>query len=294
MERLYLGSCSWKYPSWAGLVYSGPSPADFLAEYASKYDSVEIDQWFWSLFKGKPPVLPRRELAASYASSVPEHFRFTVKCPNALTLTETHVQGGRAGSPNPDFLDPGLFGRFLEAIEPILPKVGLFIFQFEYFNARKMPERAALLDRLGPFLEALPRGLPYGVELRNPRWLDPAWFSFLEERRAAPVFLQGYWMDDVAALYARIFGPRGPLGRAVPKTVCLRLHGEDRQGIEAEAGEDWSRILRDRDEELPPLMAVVRDLLGRGSTVFINVNNHYEGSAPITIDKINRLLTAGP
>ncbi len=291
MGRLRVGTCSWKYPSWAGLVYSSRSPADYLAEYSSRYDTVEVDQWFWSLFKDKAPVLPRREVAALYAASVPEDFRFTVKCPNALTLTGTYARGG--GVPNAAFLDRSLFLDFLDALAPLVPRIGLFIFQFEYLNREKMPDREALLSRLGPFLDALPAGLPYAVELRNPRWIDSAWFSFLEGHGAFPVLLQGYWMDDVAALYRRIYGPGRALATARPKALCLRLHGEDREGMEAAAGEDWSKARRPRDLELPPLMAVIRDLLGHGSTVFLNVNNHYEGSAPITIEKINRLLS-GP
>ena len=48
-EPLHIGTCSWKYPSWRGLVYSDvPHPAH-LAEYAQHYDIVEVDQWFWSL-----------------------------------------------------------------------------------------------------------------------------------------------------------------------------------------------------------------------------------------------------
>jgi uncharacterized protein YecE (DUF72 family) len=34
----------------------------------------------------------------------------------------------------------------------------------------------------------------------------------------------------------------------------------------------------------------MQDLLGRGVTVYLNVNNHYEGSAPLTIERIRRLL----
>jgi uncharacterized protein YecE (DUF72 family) len=97
--QLRIGTCSWKYPSWAGLVYSSAAPADFLAEYAMKYDSVEVDQWFWSLGKpdaagGMKAALPRTGVAEGYADSVPADFRFTVKCPNALTLTHAYAKKG--------------------------------------------------------------------------------------------------------------------------------------------------------------------------------------------------------
>ena len=39
---LRIGTCSWKYPSWKGLVYSRATGIDYLAEYATRYDTVEI------------------------------------------------------------------------------------------------------------------------------------------------------------------------------------------------------------------------------------------------------------
>ena len=32
----YVGTCSWKYPSWKGLVYSQPKGINYLAEYVNK------------------------------------------------------------------------------------------------------------------------------------------------------------------------------------------------------------------------------------------------------------------
>ncbi|PLX23103.1 MAG: DUF72 domain-containing protein, partial [Ignavibacteria bacterium] len=46
MARLRIGTCSWKYPSWKGIVYSAPKGINYLEEYARVYDTVEIDQWF--------------------------------------------------------------------------------------------------------------------------------------------------------------------------------------------------------------------------------------------------------
>ena len=52
MSRLRIGTCSWRFPSWAGIVYSAAEGIDHLAEYARRYDTVEVDRWFWSLFGG--------------------------------------------------------------------------------------------------------------------------------------------------------------------------------------------------------------------------------------------------
>jgi len=88
MGRLRIGTCSWRYPSWAGLVYSSPRGINYLAEYATRYDSVEIDQWFWSLFGVDSVRLPDPAAVAEYRASVPDEFRFTVKAPDSLTRAE--------------------------------------------------------------------------------------------------------------------------------------------------------------------------------------------------------------
>ena len=303
MGTIRLGTCSWKYPSWEGLVYSSREPADFLAEYSEKYDAVEVDQWFWSLGKGGKAALPRPETVREYDAATPPDFRFVAKCPNALTLTRPYARGAAKGATpeaNPRFLDASLALAWVEALGPLVPKVGLHVLQFEYLNKEKMPGgKAEFLDRLGSFLEALPADLPWAVEIRNPRWFDDAWLEFLRERRVAPVFLQGYWMDDAAGLLRLAAGrldPKGP-------PACLRLHGEDREGMEERTGEDWSRIVRPKDEELARLVPAARALAdtvasgieaAEGIGLFLNINNHYEGSAPLTLGKAGKLLETNP
>ena len=50
MAALRIGTCSWEYGSWVGLAYTTKDKAAYLREYAEHYDTVEVDQWFWSLF----------------------------------------------------------------------------------------------------------------------------------------------------------------------------------------------------------------------------------------------------
>ena len=279
MENLYLGSCSWKYPSWENLVYSSREPADFLAEYARKYRSVEVDQWFWSL--GKTSYgLPDRATVAQYNAVTPSGFRFTVKCPNTLTVPYAYKAGT---DPNPWFLDREVCMRFLDCVEQLLPKIGLLMFQFEYLNKEKMESREKFLARLETFFTSLPPGLPYGCEIRNPRWLDASWFDFLRTHNLAPVLLQGYWMDDISLVLHKHASRLGPI-------ACIRLHGDDRKGIEQATGEDWSRIIEPRDRELMTLVPYIARLARQETVRYVNVNNHYEGSAPLTIAKLQSLL----
>jgi uncharacterized protein YecE (DUF72 family) len=41
-----------------------------------------------------------------------------------------------------------------------------------------------------------------------------------------------------------------------------------------------------KDDELARLLEMMRDMRGRGMTVYLNINNHYEGSAPLTIERL--------
>jgi uncharacterized protein YecE (DUF72 family) len=279
-----VGTCSWKYPSWAGIVYSGPADADYLSEYARRYRTVEIDQWFWTL--------PDPETARGYAASVPKDFLFTVKVPNAVTLTHFYrKKGEKELRANPSFLSVELFNDILARLSPLRDRIGMLMLQFEYLNRQKMGSREEFLSRLSDFFAALApsisSGPPCAVETRNPAWIDAGWFEFLAERALANVFLQGYYMPPVPELYRRF-------GSLLQKATVVRLHGPDRQGIEKATGEQWDRIVSPKDEELAQVASMVKDMEGHGLTVFLNVNNHYEGSAPLTIERLAALgVSAG-
>src|SRR5512136_2664065 len=116
--RLHMGTCRWKYPSWAGLVYSRAEGVDYLAEYARKYSTVEVDQWFWTL---KPSAAD----VERYRAAVPGDFRFTVKAPNALTLVHMPGKKGAEPVPNTRFLSTEVLGEFLAALEPLRAQVGM-------------------------------------------------------------------------------------------------------------------------------------------------------------------------
>jgi uncharacterized protein YecE (DUF72 family) len=123
---LRLGTCSWKYDSWKGLYYKAGKkyrPDEYLSDYAKHLNSVEIDQWFWSLFPNSLR-LPEARTVKAYAESVPDDFIFTVKAPNSLTLTHFYAKQPKhsadfAGKPNIHFLDNDLLSRFLERLSPM-------------------------------------------------------------------------------------------------------------------------------------------------------------------------------
>jgi uncharacterized protein YecE (DUF72 family) len=276
MSQLRVGTCSWKYPSWAGLVYSAAEGINYLEEYGLRYRTVEVDQWFWSLFEGSDPRLPSRSDLEEYGRSVPPDFRFTVKVPNSLTLTHYHSRSKTDPLvPNPHFLSVELFARFLSSLEPLGDLLGPLIFQFEYLNRQKMKGQAELQERLADFLGRIPTDREYALEVRNPKWLNGAHFGFTNQHGLIPVLLQGYWMPPITEVY-RSWRHLLVEGRA----VVMRLHGPDREGMERETGKRWDRLVIPRDEELGAIVGMTQELLGAGLDVHLDVNNHYEGSAP--------------
>jgi uncharacterized protein YecE (DUF72 family) len=281
------GTCSWKYDAWRGLVYTAAPEIDYLAEYARKYDCVEVDQWFWSLFAADKVALPKRQVVNEYAASVPSHFRFGIKMPNALTLT--HFRPATKADPlvaNPHFLSKDILAAFLDALAPLQAHLGPMMFQFEYLNRKKMPSQAEFVARLGAFADRLPKGVDWCIETRNPNYLNAEYFRCLREHGLGHVFLQGYYMPPIFETYRQF-------ADALPDTVVIRLHGPDREGMEARTGSDWSRIVEPRDADLDAIADMMRDLRVRRRNVWVFANNHFEGSAPLTLQRLAERMARG-
>jgi uncharacterized protein YecE (DUF72 family) len=45
-----------------------------------------------------------------------------------------------------------------------------------------------------------------------------------------------------------------------------------------------------RDADLAAIASIAGELVGRGMELYMNVNNHYEGSAPLTIRRFLEFL----
>ena len=283
-----MGTCSWKYDSWRGILYPEQGEYDYLEEYAKHLDTVEIDQWFWSLFGVDKVKLPDGKTVQEYLHAVPRDFKFTVKIPNSITLTHFYTHGKGRGAPletNPHFFSNELFNEFLKRIVPLKEHIGVLMFQFEYLNRQKMASQAEFLQRFAQFVDACPRDYSYAVETRNPNYLNQHWFDFLNRHRLFHVFVHGYYMPPVIEVFRKFRD-------FIRDLTVIRLMGSDRQGIEVRAGNSWGAIVDPRDKELPDIVSILKELEERKIKVFLNINNHYEGSAPLTIRKIQEMLTA--
>jgi uncharacterized protein YecE (DUF72 family) len=275
------GTCSWKYDSWKGIIYSNEKDINYLQEYSRHYSTVEIDQWFWSLFPQNKVLLPDKNVVEEYNSSTPDDFLFTIKVPNSLTLTHFYNRNKKEPLvPNPYFLSVELFNEFISSIKSINKKTACLIFQFEYLNKQKMKSLDEFQTSFRQFHSQL-NGLeiPLAVEIRNPDYLNENYFSFINDLDMAHVFLEGYFMPPVAEIYNKY-------KKFIKDFTVLRLHGPDRTGIEKISKENWDKIYIDRSGEILKLVKLIKEIQRMEVDIFAYVNNHFEGSAPLTIRRI--------
>ena len=73
--------------------------------------------------------------------------------------------------------------------------------------------------------------------------------------------------------------------RDLPDLEILELGG-----IEERTGGLWNDIIDPKDEGLKTTAQFIRDSTDRKIMTFVNVNNHYEGCAPLTIQRLLELL----
>ncbi len=284
MAKLFVGTCNWKFESWKGLVYSAGEDVNYLKEYSKLYNTVEIGQWFNSLHGNNKVILPKPQLVRSYQTSVNNDFKFTVKIPNSITLTHLYSKADdETLIPNSHFLSINLLEEFLQLIKPLRLNLGPLIFQFEYLNKQKIKSQLEFQGLIREFADKLPAGFHFAIETRNPAYLNETYFQFLRDNKLNHVFIQGYFMPSIFEIYKRYKD-------YIRDYTVIRLHGSDRKGIETRSGGEWNKIIDPKDDELMLLLEMINELLERKVDVYLNINNHYEGSAPLTIAKIERLM----
>jgi uncharacterized protein YecE (DUF72 family) len=280
LKYLRIGTCSWNYPEWSDLgIYSQSAQRhyEYLPEYSKYYNTVEIDQWFWSLMDKTVARLPKQTDVKAYNDLTPDDFKFTVKAPNSITLTHFY----KTKLENPDFLSIRLLEKFLKIIEPLKGKIGAIMFEFEYLNKEKMSNLAEFIEKFGNFSEGFPIDFKFAVETRNPNYLKPELFEFLKDQHTGIVLIDGYYMPPIDKVYLEF--------KDYLKTynlVIIRLLGKDRAGIEKKTSKIWNNIVENRDETLEKVVMIVIEFLKMKVPIFASINNHFEGSAPLTISKI--------
>ncbi len=274
--RYLFGTSSWSEKSWIGPFYPpGTKPADILAFYATQFATVEADTTHYRI--------PTRKMVRGWRTKTPDGFLVSAKFPRSI------VHGGEAAKPDATkVLDWKAVGgdveRFLETMRELGEKCGPLVVQLPYLNRMAFAGMHAFLERLEPFLDRLPTGFRYAVEVRNKAWIGAELLAALKRRKIALVLVDIAYMPHPADL---------PAGHDLVTAdfTYARLIG-DRQAIEAKT-ETFDRIVLDQTERLDRWAELLAGLSSRVRETFAYANNHYAGFGPATIRELLRKVS-GP
>jgi uncharacterized protein YecE (DUF72 family) len=292
-QTIYLGTSTWAFPGWKGLVYhrAYKSQKDFTANSLGEYATIPwfrtvcVDSFFYNP--------PKPETLAHYAALVPENFRWVSKVWERLTIATypKHPRyGANAGRANPDFLNTDLFKEAVLAAyqDPeVRARTGPFVFQFAPFSERVIRYRD-FVDRLAEFLRAIPSDFHYAVEVRNPEILETGYFKALNEARVAHCF--NHW-NAMVPLYQQMRAAAEAGGLTADFYIARLLTplGTSYQNAE-ELFEPYDKVRAPNAQMRGDVLRLVRRALSTNKRAFVTANNKAEGNSPLTMVSIGKLI----
>jgi uncharacterized protein YecE (DUF72 family) len=295
-QGIYFGTSSWKYEGWLGTIYSADRyatrgkfsqpkfEAECLTEYAATFPVVCGDFAFYQF--------PSPECWKRLFGQTPGSFLFGFKVPEEITVARwpRHARyGKRAGTDNEAFLSAELFEQlFARRLEPYRAQVATLIFEFGTFAKSMFPSPDDYFARLDAFLGALPGGWRYGIEIRNPEYLGPAYFSLLAGHGVAHVFNAWTRMPELGT--QRQF----PGALSADFTVVRALLSRGRNYEQAVKQFEPYKLVQEPDHAARHALAgIADDARQQKKSAYLFVNNRLEGHAPTTIEEVVKEMIAG-
>jgi uncharacterized protein YecE (DUF72 family) len=243
--KLLLGTQGFAFDDWVGPFYPSGTPRnDYLEVYARHFPTVEIDATFYAT--------PRHSVVEGWRRRTPDQFRFAAKFPRLITH-DKKLDGARGDAE-----------AFISTMQALGDKLGVLTLQFAYDFS---PD---YFEHLDGFLDELPPGPRYAVEIRNRKWLTPELAAMLSRHRAALVLQDLYYMPRIDWLTADF--------------TVIRWLGR-RSDVE-----QFDRIQIDRSKDLSRWAERVRRYLDDGIDVYGYFNNHFAGHSPASVRQFADLL----
>ncbi len=151
--KVFVGTSGYSYKEWKGTFYPEDiSPGEMLAYYASRFETVEINNTFYRM--------PQSNVVASWAAQTPEHFSFVLKAPQKVT----HIARLKNVADT--------VGYFLKVASELGAKQGPLLFQLP-------PNFKKDIGRLRDLLALLPSRVRAAIEFRHPSWFDEETYEAL-------------------------------------------------------------------------------------------------------------------
>ena len=281
-RHIYVGGSSWKYEGWLGQIYT-PSKYQVrgrfseklfketcLSEYAQLFPTVCGDFAFYQF--------PTEQFWAKLFHQTPESFRWGFKVPEQITVPTWPVHpryGAQAGRSNRDYLNAAMLeGSLLGALKPYQQQVGVLIFEF----GRQHTELTQFVQSLDAFLDRLPRGWRYAIEIRNPEFLAAQYFDCLRAHGVTHAYNAWSRMPELREQMSIA-------GSDTAETIVARALL--RRGRPYEKAVEEFAPYRRVQEVNEPVRGALRELIDiarvDGRPAFIFVNNRLEGNSPGTI-----------
>ena len=220
---------------------------------------------------------------ADYAAQVPETFRFLVKAHEYCTLAgfgDHPRYGTRRGQPNRLFLDPHyatqeVVGPFTDGLKD---KAGPLLFQFSPQDDARLAGSGSFVERLYQFLDRLPRGPLYAVELRNSTLFTPEYIDALSAIGACHCLNGHPSMPPIREQAALVQPERG---RAVVVRWMQARHLSYQAAKQKYA--PFNRIVDADPISRRAIAELCLDSSVRQQPSYVIVNNKAEGCAPLSI-----------
>jgi uncharacterized protein YecE (DUF72 family) len=280
---VYLGTSSWAFPGWHGLVYDRPASESHLARHGlAAYaqhpllGAVGIDRTYYA-------PLTATDFAA-YAAAVPDSFRFLVKAHAGCThayVTRRDRSAARHGERNPQFLDAVYATEQVVRpyVEGLGHKAGPLVFQFPPQDVQAVGGPQRFAERLHAFLAALPRGPLYAVELRHGALLLPAYAAALA---------------DLGVSHCYNVHPRMPalqtqqqiVSSAPALVVRWMLHPHLGYAAAKERYQPFDRLIDADPGHRTAIARLCLEAVAGGRPAYVIANNKAEGSAPLTVFRL--------
>lgn len=287
-RNVYLGTSSWKYAGWKGLVYRKPyrTEKEFndtcLAEYAEHFTTVGVDHTYYAW--------PTEPAFSKYVDQTPDGFRFGLKATEKVTVfhyPKLKRYGKEAGKRNESFLDASLFQeKFLLPLEPFKQRLGPIMLEFSQFYPGTIASGSEFVERLDVFFNAVKgSGFQFSIEIRNANWLKAPYFECLTRHGVAHVFNSWTRMPTILEQLEQSRDAELPM---LVSRVLLQPGTKYEEAVEAFSPYD-------RLQETHPALrqggaALIRRALDAGVPAYVFVNNRAEGCAPLTIAGILDIL----
>src|SRR5262245_55671591 len=146
MAQARVGTSGFSYPEWKPSFYPETLPQEeFLAYYAARFSTVEIDRTFYRM--------PNTKTIDAWKAAVPAGFRFAIKASRRIT----HFEKLAVPSESLAYL--------VRIVSRLEDRLGSVLFQAP-------PTLRCDLERLDKFLAELPSGFPSAFEFRHDSWLQ--------------------------------------------------------------------------------------------------------------------------